>query len=112
MSSLVNVATSLKRSRNASPSVYLPSAAYMPSLYVCTNRTRLYQGYLATCTWKFTVSKSHSAIALGGNLGGPLALFRMAIRELSRSGVVTAVSRVYETEPVGGPPGQPNYYNQ
>lgn len=58
------------------------------------------------------MSKTHSAIALGGNLGDPLALFRMAIRELSRSGVVTAVSRVYETEPVGGPPGQPNYYNQ
>lgn len=55
---------------------------------------------------------TRSAVALGGNLGDPLALFRTALRGLGRIGVVTAVSRVYETAPVGGPPGQPNYYNQ
>lgn len=58
------------------------------------------------------MSKTRSAVALGGNLGNPLALFRAALRGLSRIGEVAAVSPVYETAPVGGPPGQPIYYNQ
>lgn len=56
--------------------------------------------------------ETRSAVALGGNLGDPLTLFRGALRGISRIGEITALSRVYETEPVGGPPGQPNYYNQ
>ncbi|WP_043802603.1 2-amino-4-hydroxy-6-hydroxymethyldihydropteridine diphosphokinase [Deinococcus gobiensis] len=55
---------------------------------------------------------SHSAfIALGANLGEPLAALRRAVDELRTLGTVEAVSALYRTAPVGGPPGQPDYLN-
>ena len=53
-----------------------------------------------------------SAVALGANLGHPAATLQSALRELGRSGAVAAVSPLYVTAPVGGPPGQPDYLNQ
>ena len=47
-------------------------------------------------------------LGLGSNLGDRWARLREAVDSLS--GVV-AVSRVYETDPVGGPPGQGQYLN-
>ena len=51
-------------------------------------------------------------LALGSNLGDRLAHLQLAVDALARApGVrVTAVSRVYETAPVGGPP-QDAYLN-
>jgi 2-amino-4-hydroxy-6-hydroxymethyldihydropteridine diphosphokinase len=51
-------------------------------------------------------------LGIGSNLGDRLAYLQLAIDELARrSGIdVTAVSRVYETAPVGGPP-QDAYLN-
>jgi 2-amino-4-hydroxy-6-hydroxymethyldihydropteridine diphosphokinase len=51
-------------------------------------------------------------LALGSNLGDRLAHLQLGVAELASSaGVrVTAVSRVYETAPVGGPP-QDTYLN-
>lgn len=50
-------------------------------------------------------------IALGANLGEPLATLRRAVAELRELGTVEAVSALYRTAPVGGPPGQPDYLN-
>jgi len=47
-------------------------------------------------------------IGLGSNLGDRWATLRDAVAGLPD---VVAVSPVYETEPVGGPPGQPAYLN-
>jgi 2-amino-4-hydroxy-6-hydroxymethyldihydropteridine diphosphokinase len=52
-------------------------------------------------------------LGLGSNLGDRWAHLRRAVDQL-RAGSrapVTAVSRVYETSPVGGPPGQGPYLN-
>jgi len=49
-------------------------------------------------------------VALGANLGDPLAALRTAVRALAAVGVVTAVSAVYRTSPVG-PVAQPDYLN-
>jgi 2-amino-4-hydroxy-6-hydroxymethyldihydropteridine diphosphokinase len=43
-------------------------------------------------------------IGLGANVGDRLAYLRAALAELRRVVSVEAVSRVYETPPVGGPP--------
>jgi dihydroneopterin aldolase/2-amino-4-hydroxy-6-hydroxymethyldihydropteridine diphosphokinase len=52
---------------------------------------------------------AHTAIvALGSNLGHREGYLRLALREL---GTVTAVSDVYETEPIGGPDAQGPYLN-
>jgi 2-amino-4-hydroxy-6-hydroxymethyldihydropteridine diphosphokinase len=51
-------------------------------------------------------------LGLGANLGDRLAALQEAVDGLAERGVVaTASSRVWETEPVGGPPGQPSYLN-
>nr|WP_221276937.1 2-amino-4-hydroxy-6-hydroxymethyldihydropteridine diphosphokinase [Deinobacterium chartae] len=50
-------------------------------------------------------------IALGGNLGDPLATLRQAVCDLEALGRVSARSRLYRTAPVGGPDGQPDYLN-
>jgi 2-amino-4-hydroxy-6-hydroxymethyldihydropteridine diphosphokinase len=50
-------------------------------------------------------------IGLGSNLGDPRAYLRTAVDQLRTAGDVVAVSPLYETEPVGGPPGQQNYLN-
>jgi len=47
-------------------------------------------------------------VALGSNLGDRVATLRRAVAGLPD---VVAVSPVYETEPVGGPDGQPAYLN-
>ena len=47
-------------------------------------------------------------LGLGSNLGDRRAQLRAAVAALPD---VTAVSPVYETEPVGGPPGQDPYLN-
>ncbi len=50
-------------------------------------------------------------VGLGSNLGDRAAHLQFAVCGLAaRAGVVVAVSPVYETEPVGGPP-QPDYLN-
>lgn len=52
-------------------------------------------------------------LGLGSNLGDREAMLRAAIEALDWGDVrVTARSGVYETEPVGGPPDQPSFYNQ
>ena len=50
-------------------------------------------------------------VALGANLGEPLATLRRAVADLRTLGTVEAVSALYRTAPVGGPPGQPDYLN-
>lgn len=47
-------------------------------------------------------------LGLGANLGDPLAQLRAAVAAIEER---TAVSSVYRTEPVGGPPGQPDFLN-
>jgi len=47
-------------------------------------------------------------LGIGSNLGDRRAHLREAVDSLPD---VVAVSPVYETEPVGGPPGQPPYLN-
>ena len=49
-------------------------------------------------------------IGLGANLGDKLATLQAALGELAHLGDVEAVSRLYETVPVGGPV-QPDYCN-
>jgi len=58
------------------------------------------------------VTGSRAVVALGSNLGNRLAHLQAAVDLLAgRQGItVEAVSPVYETEPVGGPP-QPAYLN-
>jgi 2-amino-4-hydroxy-6-hydroxymethyldihydropteridine diphosphokinase len=53
-----------------------------------------------------------AVIALGANLGDPLAAMRGAVSSLGRHPAITvsAVSDVYETDPVGGPE-QPRFLN-
>lgn len=52
-------------------------------------------------------------IGLGSNLGDRAATIRAALDALSADGDVRVVrcSSLYETAPVGGPPGQPMYLN-
>ena len=50
-------------------------------------------------------------IGLGSNLGDRRAHLRAAADQLEAAGDVVAVSPLYETEPVGGPPGQQHYLN-
>jgi 2-amino-4-hydroxy-6-hydroxymethyldihydropteridine diphosphokinase len=54
-----------------------------------------------------------AAFALGSNLGERLDFLQGAVDALTDSPeiVPVAVSPVYETEPVGGPPGQPTFLN-
>ncbi len=51
-------------------------------------------------------------LGLGSNLGDRLANLQSAVDLLALEAIrVTASSRVWETEPVGGPEGQPQYLN-
>jgi 2-amino-4-hydroxy-6-hydroxymethyldihydropteridine diphosphokinase len=50
-------------------------------------------------------------LGLGSNLGDRRVLLGAAVASLRRNGDVAAVSPVYETSPVGGPPGQGPYLN-
>ena len=55
----------------------------------------------------------HTAtLGLGANLGDRLASLQRAVDLLAEQGVrAVRCSRVWETDPVGGPPGQPAYLN-
>lgn len=55
--------------------------------------------------------RTRAYVALGANLGDAEATLRWAVGELDGLGTVEAVSRLYRTAPVGGPPGQPDYLN-
>lgn len=50
-------------------------------------------------------------LALGANLGDPLATLRSARARLAELGDLTRASSLYRTAPVGGPAGQPPYLN-
>lgn len=50
-------------------------------------------------------------LGLGSNLGNREANLRMALRLLTRMARVEAVSSLYETAAMGGPQGQPPFYN-
>ncbi len=50
-------------------------------------------------------------IALGSNLENPYWQLCKALESLRGLGTITAKSSLYETLPVGGPPGQPSYLN-
>jgi 2-amino-4-hydroxy-6-hydroxymethyldihydropteridine diphosphokinase len=50
-------------------------------------------------------------IGLGSNLGDRRATLRQGVAELEGGGDVTAVSPLYETEPVGGPEDQGAFLN-
>ncbi len=53
-----------------------------------------------------------ATLGLGANLGDRLATLQRAVDLLSERGVVAlASSRVWETDPVGGPDGQPPFLN-
>ena len=58
-----------------------------------------------------TAPSRRAFIGLGSNLGDRRALLRAAVAGLEAAGDVVAVSPLYETEPVGGPPGQQNHLN-
>lgn len=51
-----------------------------------------------------------AVLALGANLGDRAAALQAALDGLRRSTRVVAVSGIFETAPVGGPP-QPEFYN-
>ncbi|MBI1886049.1 MAG: 2-amino-4-hydroxy-6-hydroxymethyldihydropteridine diphosphokinase [Chloroflexi bacterium] len=50
-------------------------------------------------------------LSLGANVGNREGNLRMALRLLSRMCRLEAVSSLFETQPVGGPEGQPLFYN-
>jgi 2-amino-4-hydroxy-6-hydroxymethyldihydropteridine diphosphokinase len=51
-------------------------------------------------------------LGLGANLGDKIATLQRAVDLLSADGVrVVASSRIWQTAPVGGPRGQPDYVN-
>ncbi len=60
-----------------------------------------------------STSSTRSLIAIGSNLGDRLENLRAGMHELSSADEVTidAVSRLYETAPVGGPDDQGPYLN-
>lgn len=51
-----------------------------------------------------------AVIGLGANLGDPEQQLRWAVSEIARYGHVRAVSKLYRSAPVGGPP-QPDFLN-
>lgn len=55
-----------------------------------------------------TGARRRAFLGLGSNLGDRESVLRRAVADLPD---VVAVSPLYETEPVGGPPGQADYLN-
>jgi 2-amino-4-hydroxy-6-hydroxymethyldihydropteridine diphosphokinase len=55
-------------------------------------------------------SPADCVIGLGANLGDPRGAFRRALEALRLTGEIEAISSLYDTVPVGGPP-QPRYLN-
>jgi 2-amino-4-hydroxy-6-hydroxymethyldihydropteridine diphosphokinase len=56
-----------------------------------------------------TVNELDCVLGLGSNLGNRLGFLREAARHLQRHAQITAVSALYETDPLG--PAQPDYLN-
>ena len=58
-------------------------------------------------------NKSRAFLGFGGNLGQPLKSFRQARQQLAEHPQikVTSSSPLYQTPPIGGPSGQPDYLN-
>lgn len=56
------------------------------------------------------VVRLDAAVGLGANLGDPRRQLRWAVSEIARHGHILAVSKLYRSEPVGGPP-QPDFLN-
>ena len=56
------------------------------------------------------MTRLRAVLGLGSNVGDRWTQLREAVAALPADEVV-AVSPVYETDPVGGPPGQPPYLN-
>jgi len=54
---------------------------------------------------------SRVVFALGSNLGDRLANLAAAVQAIRAAVRLEAISPVYETDPVGGPAGQPAYLN-
>lgn len=50
-------------------------------------------------------------VGLGANLGQPTRALTSAVHALAQLGKVQAVSKLYATDPVGGPPDQPPFRN-
>lgn len=50
-------------------------------------------------------------LGLGSNLGDPLAQLAAAVESLREIDPALEVSPVYETAPLGGPEGQPRFFN-
>lgn len=63
---------------------------------------------LSSAGIRLTVRRRRAFLGLGANLGDREAALRAAVDALPD---VVAVSPLYETEPVGGPTGQPPYLN-
>ncbi|HEX5322926.1 MAG TPA: 2-amino-4-hydroxy-6-hydroxymethyldihydropteridine diphosphokinase [Capsulimonadaceae bacterium] len=60
-----------------------------------------------------TARQNVAYLALGGNIGDVEAGINAALKALRRPPIIEieARSSIYRTEPVGGPPGQPDYLN-
>jgi 2-amino-4-hydroxy-6-hydroxymethyldihydropteridine diphosphokinase len=56
------------------------------------------------------VSDVQHWVGLGGNVGDRVATLRRACKDLARFGTVEGRSRIYSSEPIGGPP-QPPFLN-
>jgi 2-amino-4-hydroxy-6-hydroxymethyldihydropteridine diphosphokinase len=56
-------------------------------------------------------ARRRAFIGLGSNLGQREEALRRGVAQLAEAGDVTAVSPLYETEPVGGPAGQGPFLN-
>ncbi len=56
-------------------------------------------------------ARRRAFVGLGANLGDRWGALEQAVAGLAAGGDVVAVSPVYETDPVGGPEGQPPYLN-
>jgi 2-amino-4-hydroxy-6-hydroxymethyldihydropteridine diphosphokinase len=68
--------------------------------------------FLSRCTeGEVSEARGVALVALGSNLQQPLFQLRRAARRLSSLGTLLACSSLYRTTSVGGPPGQPDYFN-
>ncbi|MEA3545974.1 MAG: 2-amino-4-hydroxy-6-hydroxymethyldihydropteridine diphosphokinase [Thermodesulfobacteriota bacterium] len=58
-------------------------------------------------------NKSRAFLGFGGNIGQPLNAFRHARQQLAEKSKITVISSspLYQTPPIGGPAGQPDYLN-
>jgi len=58
-------------------------------------------------------NNSRVFLGFGGNLGNPLSNFRLAREELAKHPQISVIlcSPLYQTPPVGGPEGQPDFLN-